>query len=424
MSKLAAPFDGLLRCLRLLVSREGGDVIGRTRQNRLRDFARDRAGAVPAISAVAVVVILGFGAFAIDMSYAYATRNLLQVTASSAALAAAPELPDQSDAVAKALRYVEENMPAANHGMVLDANDVVFGRWDPGSETWTPGDTPFNAVEVTARRSTDNGNRLELFLGPILGLGFLDMEASAVAYAKTPTAWDVALVQDVTGTFIDEIGDARDADQAMLDCVANHFVKARMGLTTFSGTAPTLSDPNVPPHDFVPMLPIGLPDNQANYQALADTIFDINIPFWQNGWGSYGTHVGIGIESAINQLDSYSPDEGIVGQAIVIIGDGKPQATPWAQGFYSESDYYSVCGGSCSDSELAEMANRAADEAESKGYDLYAVFYDEDNDDDAAEFYENLVRGSGQFRRTPNSEDLEEMLFDLCTNFKDLQLVM
>ena len=52
------------------------------------------------------------------------------------------------------------------------------------------------------------------------------------------------------------------------------------------------------------------------------------------------------------------------------------------------------------------------------------VFYDEDNDDVAAEFFEGLVRGAGQFRRTPNSEELEDMMFELCTGFMDLQLVM
>ncbi len=70
------------------------------------------------------------------------------------------------------------------------------------------------------------------------------------------------------------------------------------------------------------------------------------------------------------------------------------------------------------------MANLAANEAASKGYDVYAVFYDEDNDDVAAEFFEGLVRGTGQFKRTPNSDELEELMFDLCRNFMDLQLVL
>ena len=38
---------------------------------------------------------------------------------------------------------------------------------------------PMNAVKVTLRRASDNGNRLELFLAPILDL--LDIKASATA---------------------------------------------------------------------------------------------------------------------------------------------------------------------------------------------------------------------------------------------------
>ena len=280
---------------------------------RLERFLRERNGAVAAIAAVSLVVILGFGAFAIDMSYAYTTRNLLQVTASAAALAAAPDVHNQSVATARALAYVEENMPASNHGTVLDSSDVVFGNWDPSGGNWTPGATPVNAVQVTTRRSTVNDNRLDLFLSPILGLGFLDMDASAVAYYKAPTAWDVVIVQDVTGTFFHEIGDARDADNVMLDCVSNNFVDTRMGLTVFNGTARIMT----------PMLPVGIPGNEANQQAMADAIDNLNSC---NGAPSNppmppctGTHVGIGIESAIDQLDSYVPSPGIIGQAMVIV---------------------------------------------------------------------------------------------------------
>jgi Flp pilus assembly protein TadG len=382
--------------------------------NFLSRFLRDRDGAIAAISAVSLVVILGMGAFAIDMSYAYSERNLLQVTASAAALAAAPQLPDLSGTTDKAVEYAEENMPPETHGMVLDNSDVVLGNWDSVSETWTPGGSPSNAVEITTRRSTVNGNRLELFLAPILGLGSLDMEASAVAYARTPTAWDVALVQDVTGTFAEEIGDAREADQAMLDCISNNFVDARMGLTAFTGTS----------HIMTPMLPVGLPENFFNYVELSDAIDQLDSCGHIGMPPCTGTHVGIGIERGIDQLDSYVPSPGVIGQAIVIVGDGRPNARNNAQGFYPESDYYGVCGGNCSDGELAQMAILAADEADSKDYDVFVVFYDEENDDDAAEFFEGLVRGAGQFRRTPNSDELEEMMFELCTGFMDLQLVM
>ena len=377
-------------------------------------FLGERDGAIAAISAVSLVAILGMGAFAIDMSYAYSERNLLQVAASAAALAAAPELSDESEMIAKAREYVEANMPATSHGMVLESTDVVRGHWDPESETWMPGATPFNAVEVTTRRSDSNGNALDLFLAPILGMGSLDMEASAVAYVRAASAWDVALVQDVTGTFAEEIGDARVADQVMLDCVSNNFVDSRMGLTTFTGTS----------HVMTPMLPVGLPENLANYVQLSDAIDLLDSCGHFGMPPCSGTHIGIGIEAAIDQLDTYSPAAGIIGQAIVIVGDGKPQSLDHAQAFYPESEYYAVCDGRCSNGELREMAVLAADEAESKGYDVYVVFYNETNNPNPERFFEGLVRGNGQFRSTPNSDELDEMMFDLCNSFRDLQLVM
>ena len=251
------------------------------RRKDLGSLLRDQNGAVAVIIAASLIFIMGFGALALDMSYGYSTRNMLQVTATASAVAAAYEIPDQSQSIATALAYAEDNMPAANHGMVLASNDVVFGQWDEGTKTWTPGATPFNAVEVTTRRAAVNGNRLNLFLAPILGLESLDIATSAVAYAPPPTAWDVVLVQDVTGSFIDEIEDSKLADQALLDCVSSNFVNARMGLTTFSGTAPTLENPEVPPHVLVPMLPVSGSGN-PNYIAMSDAISDIVIPTWQN----------------------------------------------------------------------------------------------------------------------------------------------
>jgi hypothetical protein len=225
----------------------------------------------------------------------------------------------------------------------------------------------------------------------------------------------VALVQDVTGSFAEEIGDARSADQTMLDCVSNNFVDARMGLTAFTGTSTIMT----------PMLPVGLPENFTNYVVLSDAIDSLDSCGLHGMPPCSGTHIGIGIESAIDQLDGYVPEAGIIGQAIVVVGDGQPLRHPhFPEVFYSESEYHGVCGRTCSDADLREMATLAADEAESKGYDVYVVFYDEDNDDEAAEFFQSLVRGSGQFRRTPDSEDLEEMMFDLCTSLTDLQLVM
>ncbi len=139
---------------------------------------------ITAMTAVSLIAILGFGIFAIGMRYAHSESDRLQATASGAALAAALALPNSTKTRAKALHYVAANMPTTNPEEVLDRTDVFVGNWDPVTETWSPGVMPFNAVKVTTRRSSD---RFDHFLGPILGLGTLDMEASATSYFRTPT---------------------------------------------------------------------------------------------------------------------------------------------------------------------------------------------------------------------------------------------
>jgi hypothetical protein len=51
-------------------------------------------------------------------------------------------------------------------------------------------------------------------------------------------------------------------------------------------------------------------------------------------------------------------------------------------------------------------------------------FCDETNNDEWADYIESLVRGNGQFRRTLDSTELDEMMFDLCISFKNVELVL
>jgi len=52
--------------------------------------------------------------------------------------------------------------------------------------------------------------------------------------------------------------------------------------------------------------------------------------------------------------------------------------------------------------------------AETDDISIYTVFYDENNDDSGAAFFEDLVRGEGAALRTPNSADLPELFASLC----------
>lgn len=146
-----------------------------------REALRDQKGGVLVVMAFSFAMLIGAAALAVDMSYAYVTETRLQVAADSAAMAAASQLPDEGTAVATALDYVEKNMAAAQHGTVLDSNDVQTGNWNSDTRVFTAAGTPLNAVQIVTRRSEDNGNPLGLFFGRILGMGETNVSSVAIA---------------------------------------------------------------------------------------------------------------------------------------------------------------------------------------------------------------------------------------------------
>ncbi len=118
-----------------------------------RRFLRDQGGSAITMFAVFLMVGAGFAAIVIDGGHLYSLKNKLQTTADAAALAAVAQLPDEDAVEDTALEYVAKNMPASEHGGVLDDEDVVVGNWDENTRTFTPEVDPGNAVRVTTRRS-------------------------------------------------------------------------------------------------------------------------------------------------------------------------------------------------------------------------------------------------------------------------------
>jgi Flp pilus assembly protein TadG len=82
-------------------------------------FLKNEEGAVAVITALCMVVLLGFAALAIDLSMAYYQKQRLQTACDSAALAAATALPDTTKAKQLAYAYMEEN------GFSGDPSDVI-----------------------------------------------------------------------------------------------------------------------------------------------------------------------------------------------------------------------------------------------------------------------------------------------------------
>ena len=147
----------------------------------IRDFLAHDDGGIAILVAFGMAMVIGAAAVAIDLSYAYVERNRLQVAADAAALAGANALPDQDAARVSAVEYASRNMPVETHGAVLQTSDVEIGVWDAASRSLAVGATPPNAVRVTTRRQSANGNALDLFFARALGFASMDLSAAAVA---------------------------------------------------------------------------------------------------------------------------------------------------------------------------------------------------------------------------------------------------
>ena len=87
-------------------------------------------GAVLAVVAVSLMMLLGIGVICVDLGFFYLIRGRLQTTADSAVTAGASQLPGTVAGSLMAIDYAETNMATALHGNVLAPGDVLFGRWN------------------------------------------------------------------------------------------------------------------------------------------------------------------------------------------------------------------------------------------------------------------------------------------------------
>jgi hypothetical protein len=150
-----------------------------------------------------------------------------------------------------------------------------------------------------------------------------------------------------------------------------------------------------------------------DYQELSDAVASLAKCGSSNMPDCSGTHVGAGIESAFAQFTdgNFEASSSSTGQAIVLVGDGNPNPKP------SMQPYDGSCDGDCNEADLKRIAIEMADAADAAGISIFTVFYDENNDDNAAAFFESLARGKGKSLRTPDSADLPQLLTEVCTSF-------
>ena len=175
--------------------------------NQIISKCKEQRGVTAVVVAIAIVMLMGFVALAVDVGFVAATKNELQNVADSAALAGTELLGNiytgktqaQMDVyncstagdcaliIAQAQDVVGSGKNiAGGEDIVIDSGDVIIGKWDGTSLTpsngYPSGPVP-DAVKVTARRdSTAGGNGpISTFFAKIFNINTVDVKADATA---------------------------------------------------------------------------------------------------------------------------------------------------------------------------------------------------------------------------------------------------
>ncbi len=349
--------------------------------------SRRERGVVSVVVVVALAALVGFAAFSVDNGYMLAMRTQLQNAADAGAHAAIGELRrglPHSQAAETARQVANANF-AAYAGGPVDVAEVEIGSWDYPSGSFSS-----SALAGVAAVRVTTSSRSDFFLAPLIGLQGTPVAASAVAALGQR---DVVLVQDVTFSVAEEIGDARRALRTFARAmVAQSLVGDRLGLVTFAEAA-SVEQPLS-----------SLPDQLPNILSAIDAF-----PFcWDTALPNCaGTHIAPGILEAMDLFQSQG-SPAWAEKVIVLVSDGVPclpqdEATTQAR---------------------RAAALQAAAAAGAAGIHLYSVFLDTpfaggvycvgvSNAAADPGLMEQLVSNGGEFHSTAHEEDLDEILLSI-----------
>jgi Flp pilus assembly protein TadG len=157
--------------------------------NRVRQtFGRNDSGAVAVYVAIALVVLIGAAALAMDIAHMVSVKRELTKAAEAGALSGARGFwpqnlstatsrdPDCTTATNVATTTATKNR-VEGINLTTDEVTVEVGRWDYAAKVFTPGSSvTANGVRVTTSRAN-----VQTILAQVLGQGPRNMGASAVA---------------------------------------------------------------------------------------------------------------------------------------------------------------------------------------------------------------------------------------------------
>ena len=142
---------------------------------------------------VALVALLGFCSFAVDLGRVQTAKTELRRAADAAARAGAANIPLGTTAVQNAAIAIAAQNKCDDSPVVITASNVQVGIWNTTTSTFSTSGTAnntntYNAVQITCLRTAANGNPIPLLFGQILGANTCNVDATSVAALISTTA--------------------------------------------------------------------------------------------------------------------------------------------------------------------------------------------------------------------------------------------
>ena len=178
-----------------------------------RKFSQNESGSAVTLAALTLPVLIGVGAFAVDMGYAYSVKTSAQQAADFGGLATLTQIRDEGAATYHSVSQVNSlyagqtvvhasaNMPDVAKDKAVEAGDVQFGSWDFQQKTFStdPHAYPVNAVRINAQFNAARGNAVPTFLGRLFKKD-IDVSVDSLALLPIPPSFHV-LSEDASQAF-------------------------------------------------------------------------------------------------------------------------------------------------------------------------------------------------------------------------------
>lgn len=340
-----------------------------------------------------LTVAFAIGSLAVDYGIVRLAKAELAAAADAAALAGSSGLSiSPAEVRARAKSAAAENLVNGKPLVLLDS-DIMLGTWDATARKFTlltgSNESKANSVYVLARLHRSRGTAVKTFFLPLIqGQDGFDLKAGSIAGTQSSTS-DIVVVQDVTGSFREELEDAKAGDRALLRALHDGGGSSKLGLVAFSGWGKTIADLKVISTNFTAL------DKAMKSLAIAGTT--PKMP------PSSGTDIASGLEEAVAVFDK---DGGSTqrSRAIVLVSDGEPFR------------HWKGKHPALSNRQLLALARTWADTAWSKNIHVYVVFFDRDHSTTSANNLKTLIRGSGIFVHVTDPKKLPAALEGISRN--------